>query len=346
MREKAIKDLKIKKIAIFRALQLGDLLNVIPAIRALRKSFIKAEITLIGLPWAKSFVHRFNKYFDKFIEFPGYPGLPEREFNPQKFTKFLSQMQEESFDLAIQMQGSGSISNRLMELLNAKNLAGFYGEGDYRPNNEFFIPYPEAGHESVKFLKLMEGLGIKTDGTDLELFVSEAEAEEAAKLLAEHNLQERAFVCIHTGSRENARRWIAEHFAKTADYIHSKGYKIVFTGTEKERESIHKIAKMAESPSVNLAGYTRIGELAEILKKSALLVTNDTGVVHIAAAVGAKSVVIYNKKGTDLERWAPVNRKIHSVIEPDRAGRTANVLKEIDLRLRETKREYEHARAI
>ncbi|HEX6982683.1 MAG TPA: glycosyltransferase family 9 protein [Balneolaceae bacterium] len=351
MREKTIKDLNIKKIGIFRALQLGDLLNVIPSMRALRKKFPKAEVTLIGLPWAKSFVRRFNKYFDNFIEFPGFPGLPERAFNPQAFVQFLSRTQQENFDLAIQMQGSGSISNRIMELLDAKNIAGFYTEEGYKPNNQFFIPYPETGHEAEKFLKLMEGLGIKAEGTDLEFPVLEAEAEEAARLLADHNLQEREFVCIHTGSREDARRWNADNFAKTADYIHSKGYKIVFTGTEKERESIHKIAKMTKSPSVNLAGCTRIGELAQILKESALLVSNDTGVVHIATAIGAKSVIIYSKKGSNLERWAPIDRKTHSVVEPERAKQVDNVLKEVDLKLRaespqRMKREYEHAKAI
>ncbi|HET6528799.1 MAG TPA: glycosyltransferase family 9 protein [Balneolaceae bacterium] len=347
MREKTVKDLEIGKIAIFRALQLGDLLTIIPSVRALRKTFPKTEITLIGLPWARDFVSRFNKYFDRFIEFPGFPGLPERAFNPQAFVQFLSQIQDENFDLAIQMQGSGYITNPMMELLNARNMAGFYGEGHYRPNKDFFIPYVESGHEAEKFLKLMEGIGIKSDGTHLEFPVLEAEAEAATRLLAEHHLQERAFVCIHTGSREEARRWNAENFAKTADYIYSRGYKVAFTGTQKERESIHKIAKMSQSPSVNLAGRTHLGELAAILKKCALLVTNDTGVVHIAIGVGAKSVIIYNKEGSNIERWAPINRKRHSVIEPERAKQLSNVLKELDLRLRaQPKREYEHARAI
>ncbi|HWJ30563.1 MAG TPA: hypothetical protein VNS32_28780, partial [Flavisolibacter sp.] len=60
----------IKKIAIFRALQLGDMLCAIPAFRALRKSFPDAEITLLGLPWAKMLVESFPVYLDHFIHFP------------------------------------------------------------------------------------------------------------------------------------------------------------------------------------------------------------------------------------------------------------------------------------
>lgn len=350
MREKSIKDLEIKKIAIFRALHLGDLLAIVPAVRALRKKFPKVEVTLVGLPWAAEFVSRFNKYFDKFIEFPGFPGLPEREFNPHGFGQFLFEIQKENFDLAIQMQGSGSITNRMMDLFGAKKLAGFYCEKGYRPNREFFVKYPETGHEAERFLKLMETLGVKADGTNLEFPVFVAEEERAEKLLTKNNIQEREYVCIHVGSREDARRWSPDNFAKVADFIYSRGYKIVFTGTAEEREYVGNITRMVESPSVNLAGCTDLGELAEILRRSALLISNDTGAVHIAVAVGAQSVVIYTKEGSNLERWAPLDRKKHSIIEPGRAKQIDNILKEADLRLRvvstTTKEEDEYARAI
>src|SRR5260221_158394 len=80
---------KPRRIAIFRALQLGDLLESIPAMRAMRVGFPGAEITLVGLPWAESFVQRFHRYLDRFVEFAGYPGIAEAEIIPERTLCFL-----------------------------------------------------------------------------------------------------------------------------------------------------------------------------------------------------------------------------------------------------------------
>src|SRR4051812_28849265 len=108
------------KIALFRALQLGDMLCAVPAFRALRHAFPQAEITLIGLPWANAFVERFNKYLDRHIVFPGYPGLPEQPFSQPAWDEFVSLMQQEEFDCILQMQGNGTIVNEMLQQLQPK----------------------------------------------------------------------------------------------------------------------------------------------------------------------------------------------------------------------------------
>src|SRR3954451_11977568 len=88
-----------KKIAVFRALYLGDLLLAIPALRALRAGFPGAEITLIGLPWAASFAQRFERYVDRFVEFPGYPGIDEVVVEPERSARFLAEQRAYGYDL-------------------------------------------------------------------------------------------------------------------------------------------------------------------------------------------------------------------------------------------------------
>ena len=109
-----------ERIAIFRALQLGDLLQAIPALRAIRARFPDAEITLIGLPWAKSFTQRFHRYIDRFVEFVAFPGIPEVEVIPEHVAGFIEEQRAYGYDIAIQMHGSGRASNRFILALGAK----------------------------------------------------------------------------------------------------------------------------------------------------------------------------------------------------------------------------------
>src|SRR4051812_39264068 len=116
----------LKRIIVFRALQIGDMLCAIPAIRALHNAYPEAEITLVGLPWAKMLVERFPDYFHSLVVFPGYPGFPEQPVDRFAVPEFLQKVQQENYDLALQMNGSGNLSNPLVDLFAAKHIAGFY----------------------------------------------------------------------------------------------------------------------------------------------------------------------------------------------------------------------------
>src|SRR5688572_17019456 len=128
---------QINKIGILRALQLGDLLCSIPAIRALRKAYPRAEIVLLGLPWAEKLTHLYPQYFNRIIHFPGYKGLPEQDYNPEVFKNFAEQIRKEKFDLLIQMQGNGTIVNDFLPLFDAKIMAGFISEKSFKPGGYF-----------------------------------------------------------------------------------------------------------------------------------------------------------------------------------------------------------------
>jgi ADP-heptose:LPS heptosyltransferase len=301
---------EIKKIAVFRALQLGDMLCAIPAIKALRNAYPDAEITLIGLPWAKSFTERFSEYFSGFIQFAGYPGLPEQPFEPAAFTAFLAEVQKEKFDLAIQLQGDGSIINPMMGLFGAKYVAGYAKEGHYAPDNGLFMPYPDTGHEIQRHLLLMEFLGIETLGDDLEYPLTTADYDALDQLKLD--IAPKNYVCIHPGSRGAWRQWPVQYFASLADYCIEQGFKAVITGTKEEAVIIDEVIKYMRYEPINTAGKTSMGAVGALIQNAAMLISNCTGVSHIASAFKTPSIVI--SMDGEPQRWGPLDKRVHRTI--------------------------------
>lgn len=114
-----------RRIVVFRALQLGDMLCAVPALRALRQAFPRAGITLLGLAGAREFVDRFQAYVDDLIEFPGIAAFPEQPSRPAELPGFLRRVRALRPDVALQMHGSGTHSNRIVDALGAAWRGGF-----------------------------------------------------------------------------------------------------------------------------------------------------------------------------------------------------------------------------
>ena len=300
----------IHKIAVFRALQLGDMLCVIPAIRALRKAYPDAEITLLGLPWAQSFVQRFSKYFNRFIHFPGCEGLPEQYYNEQLLRAFIKQMKKEKFDLVLQMQGNGKIVNSLMFLFDAKHVAGFYNNESYIAS-ELFMKYPNQGSEIRRHIALMNFLGIKSAGTELEFILAEEDYRSYTKLLVP--IVKKQYVIVHPGSRGNWRQWPPQFFAVLADYCIEQGFTIVVTGTNEEKDITKELIKCMQHTPIDLTGKTTLGTAAVLIKNAFILIANCTGVSHIASALQTPSVII--SMDGEPERWTPLDKQLHRVID-------------------------------
>lgn len=299
-----------RRIAVLRALQLGDMLCTVPALRALRAAFPDADITLIGLPWARSFVERFSEYLDGLMVLPGVPGMPEQPADEGALPAFVDAARRMEFDLAIQLHGSGAITNGLLKRLGAKRMAGFYPAGGDRPDPQTFLPWDEREHEVTRALRLMAFLGIPGRGEALEFPLNEEDAR-ALESCGAALPPAGGYVCVHPGARMPTRRWPAERFAQVADRLARQGCRIVLTGAPAEAELTASVKRMMTMPAVDLGGRTSLGALALLISRARLVVSNDTGVSHVTAAVGTPSVVICS--GADPGRWAPLDAGRHRV---------------------------------
>jgi ADP-heptose:LPS heptosyltransferase len=324
-----------QRIAIVRALQLGDLLCAVPAFRALRAALPRAQITLIGLPWAESFVERFSHYLDDFLEMPGYPGLPERPLDADRLPSFFSEVQWLNFDLILQMQGSGVITNPMVSMMGARQSAGFYIPGQFCPDEETYLPYPVYENEIEVHLCLMEFLGFPRQGEHLEFPLHENDWYEYYNLQQNYGLEPGKYVCVHPGSRSHERRWPVEHFARVADHLAARGLQVVISGTRSEADLVEGVIEHMKLPALNLAGRTSLGGLGALLSRARLLVSNDTGVSHVAAALEVPSVILFT--GSDPNRWAPLNHNLHRAIAWASAASPDIVLDEVESLLHEEK---------
>jgi ADP-heptose:LPS heptosyltransferase len=202
-----------RKIRIFRALKLGDLMCMVPAVRALRDALPDSEITLIGMPWAKEFCERFSHLFDCFMAFPGWPALPEQTVEPKAVVTFLETAQRHQFDLIVQMHGSGSHVNDAVALMGARRIAGFFKGNEWCPDPETFVTYPDQEPEIWRLLRIVTHLGAATASEQLEFPLSHNDTEEASAILRRVGVRSR-FAVLHPGALATRERlWGVANFA-------------------------------------------------------------------------------------------------------------------------------------
>lgn len=319
-----------RKVGIVRALRgLGDLLVMAPALRALRAVLPRAEISLIGLPSSRPFVQRFSHYLDHFVEFPGFPGIPETPFEASRFKNWLASSPAQWFDLVLQMHGNGLVMNQFVAMLGARRTAGFHLPGFYCPDPERYMPYPGTEPEVWRLLRLMEFLGVPLQGDHLEfpLLPGDWPAAQLPDLAAPQDsywladgggskgggqLIPRQYAVLHPGAHDPSRRWPPRHFGQVADALAARGLQVVVTGTAAEADTAAAVAESATTPVLNLAGRTTLGALAVLLSQARVLVSNDTGVSHLAAALRVPSVIVFLT--SDPLRWAPQDRRLHRAV--------------------------------
>lgn len=316
------------RIGIFRALNLGDLLCIIPSVRAIRKAYPKARITLIGLPRQQHFVKRFRHYFDDFMAFPGWPGLPEQPFDPPAIIEFLRRVQRK-FDLLFNMHGNGPYTTCLCLLFHAKTIYGLRQSDGYCPDEKRFPVCDDNEHEVLRFLKLLKAAGIPADGTHLEFPISEKEKLSFNRTAEKIKLPMKKYICLHAGARDERRRWPIEKFAQVADALAAKGFIIVLTGAEEEKELLQRLSEEIQFPVINAIEHfedSGPGELGAFIQHASLLITNDTGVSHMAAALGVSSIILFSPY-SDIQRWAPLDHERHIALPPEKNSNPQEVIK-------------------
>jgi ADP-heptose:LPS heptosyltransferase len=279
----------VAKIAVLRANALGDYLLAVPALEALRAAYPDSEIVLLGCDWHAAFLRGRPGPVDRVVAVPPSPGVRvDAPPDPGALPGFFRRMRAESFDLGLQMHGGGRFSNPFLTRVGARCTVGLR-TADAAPL-DLTMPYAFYQQEVLRFLELVALVGAAP--VTLEPRVSllrrdEAEADAALAGVAG------PVVALHPGATDERRRWPAASFAEVGDGLAAQGARVVVTGSAAERHVVHDVVRRMRHPAAPLVDAVSIGGLAAVYARCSVVVSNDTGPRHLAAAVGTPTVGIY-----------------------------------------------------
>ncbi len=295
----------VRRVALVRLrVGLGDLLCTVPALRRLRAARPDVEVTLVTFGRMAPVVDRLGVPVE-LLPFPGADGVPDGPVDAAGWAPFTAAARGRRFDLALQAYGDRPAANRVTAALGARLTGGFAPTGWDPPagSEALHLRYPLHLHETARHVALLEHLGLPPGGDAAMGFpvTADDEAEHAATLAA-HGLAPGRYAVLHPGASAPTRRWPVDRYAAVGDALAADGLAVVVTGVTAERDISARVVAAMRAPAVDLTGATGLGGLAALLRDSAVLVGNDTGSAHLAAAVGARSVTVFLPG--DPVRWA------------------------------------------
>jgi ADP-heptose:LPS heptosyltransferase len=302
-----------REVAVIRALRgLGDMLCVVPTLRRIRAGVPDARLTCVGVPAGRWLLERFPELIDDWIDLPSWPSIPEAEGDPDDTIRMLA-ARAGTFDLVVQAQGSGGQINRLAEALSRDAVVAHVQPDEHvlptGGHRWFTRPWPEVGHEAERLADLVAEVGFPTLPVRLEFPVRADDVRQLPRALAQPG--GRPVAVVHPGASRADRRWSTDGFTAVARHLHHLGMQVVITGTAPELAVVGAVADGCSVVPWVLIDAP-LGGTAALLRAATVLVANDTGVAHLGVAVDVPTLVVGTT--SDLERWAPVDRRRHDAI--------------------------------
>jgi ADP-heptose:LPS heptosyltransferase len=283
----------VRKLAVLRANALGDLIVTLPALEALRAAYPTAELVLLGSGWHPGFLTGRPGPVDRCLAIPPTTGIRDDlpPAPPERLEAFFATMRRERFDLAVQLQGGGRHSNPFLRRLGAEVTAG--SQAADAPALDRNVCYTLHQPEVLRFLEVVGLVGATPVALEPRLQVTAADRAEAGGVLPGDG---RPLLVLHPGANDPRRRWPVERLATVGAELARKGARLAVVGAAADAALAARLIDCLEGDATDLTGRLSLGGLAGLLERATLLVGNDSGPRHLAAAVGTATVAVY---------WAP-----------------------------------------
>lgn len=294
-----------RRILIIRTDRIGDVLLTTPAIKAVRDHYPNSHIAVMVRPYAEEIVDG-NPYLDEVIlydkdgEHKGWWGT----------LKFVGELRRKKFDMALILHPTNR-SNLIPFLAGIPERIGYDKKLGFLLTKKLKdVKHLGEKHEIDYNLEVLRTVGIEAKDKILYMPIKEENEKVIDRFFVLNNLKEsNGVVAFHPGASCPSKRWSAYRFGRVADELMKKyKFNVVIIGGPSDVETVKQMHMAMLYTPIILSEEHSLGEVAALLKRCKIFISNDSGPVHIAVAVGTPVISIFGRAdpGLSPKRWAPV----------------------------------------
>jgi heptosyltransferase II len=298
----------MKKILMRGPNWVGDAVLAIPAMKAIRRKFPDAEITLLVRPWVAG-VFTAAPFINRVWTEPKPVGVGD-------WMRISRSIRQERFDCALLFPNSFE-SAAMMLVGRVPQRIGYATDGRSWLLTRSLKPSNEKRHQVHYYLELAAAVSAPVENPSIEIEASPEEKSQARKLLTSAGVDpQRNFLVLNPGAAYgSAKRWGEERFAEAGDTLAAEfGIDVAIIGSEKERSIAERIQRLMRARVVVLNGRTSLETLIGVISESSLVLTNDSGPMHLSAALGVPTVAVFGP--TEHFATGPFGPRARIVREP------------------------------
>jgi heptosyltransferase II len=296
----------IERILIRGTNWIGDVVMTLPAVAAIRKRWPGARISVLAKPWVSE-IYRLSPDVDEIIDFQE----PGRHAGAMGKLRLAGELRKDPFDCAILLQNA--IEAAILARLAGIPLRAGYnsdGRGLLLTHSVRRTKAVRQIHQIDYYLEMVRALGCMPTERSVQLHPGNDYDGVTEKLFKEYGIGTgRTLIGLAPGAAYGpAKMWFPERFAAVVDrLIDDTGAQAILLGSVGDKESVAAVARNARHCLTDIAGKTNLKEAIALISRCALFLSNDSGLMHVAGALGIPTVAIFGS--TNPVTTSPVGEK-------------------------------------
>ncbi len=295
---------KVKSVLVIKIGSIGDTLLLIPILKSIKYSYNDVSLTVVGSKNNYEVLRRYS-FIDNLKIFEVSNVIKK----PPYLFRFIRDINTGEYDIVIDFEPWPRISSILAFFIRSGYKIGFKTKGEFK-HLLFDItkPHSPSCHEIDNYASLIYTIGLSVCDNRIEFPIFPSEMKFVEDILKEEGLLEKDLILFNpwsSGYRGNLKEWGIKNIINLAKILISEGYSIGITGTTDNESQSMDIIRACGKNVVSFCGKLSLGQTAFLIKKSHLLITVNTGIMHLGAALNHPMIALHGPAG--VLRWGPVS---------------------------------------